>query len=85
MVTLEAAMAGAEDRTGLLTPGCALGICRGLASRPSQAVALRHGQAVRSETSAGVPVGRRVRLYEPSGAFLGLAEVFPTAGCSRAA
>jgi len=42
----------------------------------SQAVALRHGQAVQSDLT-GVPAGRRVRIYEPSGAFMGLAEVLP--------
>jgi len=74
MYTLEAAMAGAEERIGLLPPDAALGHLPSVGIGPSQAVALRQGQAVQTSLN-GVPVGRRVRIYEPSGAFMGLAEV----------
>ncbi len=76
MVTLEAALAGAADRTDLLAADAALGHLPRAGVGSSQAVALRHGQAVDTDLT-GVPVGRRVRLYEPSGAFMGLAEVLP--------
>ena len=39
-------------------------------------VALRHGQAVRSEIRQPAP-GRRVCLFGPGGVFLGLAEALP--------
>jgi len=76
MVTLEAALAGAADRTDLLAADAALGHLPRAGVGSSQAVALRQGQAVDTDLT-GVPVGRRVRLYEPSGAFMGLAEVLP--------
>ena len=43
----------------------------------AQVSAIRHGQAVRCETDPRVEVGRRVRLYGPDSAFLGLAEALP--------
>ena len=76
MVTLEAALAGATDRFGLLPADSALGHLPRAGVGSSQAVALRHGQAVQTDLT-GVPAGRRVRIYEPSGAFMGLAEVLP--------
>ena len=76
MHSLESAMAGAEERSGLLPPDAALGHLPSVEIGPSQVVALRHGQAVQTDLT-GVPVGRRVRIYEPSGAFMGLAEVLP--------
>jgi tRNA pseudouridine55 synthase len=76
MVTLEAALAGAADRTDLLAADVALGHLPRAGVGSSQAVALRQGQVVDTDLT-GVPVGRRVRLYEPSGAFMGLAEVLP--------
>jgi len=76
MHTLEAAMAGADERAGLLPPDAALGHLPSVGIGSSQAVALRHGQAVQCDLT-GVPAGRRVRIYEPSGAFMGLAEVLP--------
>jgi tRNA pseudouridine55 synthase len=76
MFTLEAALAGAEERSGLLPADAALGHLPRAGVGPVQAVALRHGQAVQTDLT-GVPAGRRVRIYEPSGAFMGLAEVLP--------
>ncbi len=76
MFSLETALAGAEDRSGLLPPDVALGHLPRASVGPGQAVALRHGQAVQTDLT-GVPAGGRVRIYEPSGAFMGLAEVLP--------
>ena len=43
-----------------------------------QVAALRHGQAVPASMPPQRPQpGRRVRVYGPDGAFLGLAEVLP--------
>ena len=76
MLSLDAALAGSEDRSGLLPPDIALGHLPRASVGPGQAVALRHGQAVQTDLT-GVPAGGRVRIYEPSGAFMGLAEVLP--------
>jgi tRNA pseudouridine55 synthase len=78
MVTLEAALAGAAAGQGfLLPPDAALqGVPRATLDE-SQVSAIRHGQSVRCETDPGVEVGRRVRLYGPDSAFLGLAEALP--------
>jgi tRNA pseudouridine55 synthase len=76
MFTLDAVLAGVEDASGLLRPEVAL---RGLPEASvtaEQVVALRHGQAVRSEIRQPAP-GRRVCLYGPGGVFLGLAEALP--------
>jgi tRNA pseudouridine55 synthase len=76
MFTLEAVLAGAHDMSGMLAPETAL---RGLPEArvsAEQVVALRHGQAVRSEITGPAP-GRRVCLYGPGGVFLGLAEPLP--------
>ena len=76
MLTLDVVLAGVADASALLKPEVAL---RG---RPEawvteeQVVALRHGQAVRSEIRQPEP-GRRVCLYGPGGVFLGLAEPLP--------
>jgi tRNA pseudouridine55 synthase len=75
MCSLEAALAGAEN------PGASLLPADSALQRLSQAkltgeqeTALRRGQAVRCTTDPVTPVGRRVRVYGPAGAFLGLAE-----------
>jgi tRNA pseudouridine55 synthase len=76
MFALEAVLAGAQDVSGMLAPETAL---RGLPEAwvtAEQVVALRHGQAVRSEIKGPAP-GRRVCLYGPGGVFLGLAEPLP--------
>jgi tRNA pseudouridine55 synthase len=76
MVSLDAALSGATDASGLLKPEVAL---RGLPEAwvtAEQVVALRHGQAVRSDIRLPAP-GRRVCLYGPGGVFLGLAEPLP--------
>jgi tRNA pseudouridine55 synthase len=76
MISLDAALAGADDASGLLTPETAL---RGMPEAwvtAEQVVALRHGQAVSSEVKGPAPK-RRVCIYGPGGVFLGLAEVLP--------
>jgi tRNA pseudouridine55 synthase len=77
MVTLEAALDGAPGGQGLLPPDAALqGVPRATLDE-AQVSAVRHGQTVRCETDPPVAVGRRVRLYGPDSAFLGLAEALP--------
>jgi tRNA pseudouridine55 synthase len=78
MVTLEAALEGAAGgQDMLLPPDSALqGVPRAVLDE-TQVSAIRHGQTVRCETDPRVEVGRRVRLYGPDSAFLGLAEALP--------
>jgi tRNA pseudouridine55 synthase len=77
MVTLEAALDGAATGQGLLPPDAALqGVPRATLD-DAQVSVIRHGQAVRCDTDSRVEVGRRVRLYGPDSAFLGLAEALP--------
>src|SRR5689334_13308792 len=79
MVSLEIALAGAADASGLLKPEVAL---RGYPEAwvtADQVVALRHGQAVQGEIRMPAP-GRRVCLYGPGGVFLGWAGPFPRGG-----
>lgn len=77
MVTLEAALEGAGAGAGLLPPDAALQAVPRAALDEVQVSAVRHGQAVRCDTDPEVAVGRRVRLYGPDSAFLGLAEAMP--------
>ena len=77
MVTLEAALAGAATSQGLLPPDVALQAVPRATLDDSQVSAVRHGQAVTCESDPRAEVGRRVRLYGPDSAFLGLAEVLP--------
>ena len=65
------------DASGLLTPDVALRALPQARVTAEQVVALRHGQAVRSDAASAAAPGRRVRLYGPGGAFLGLAEAQP--------
>jgi tRNA pseudouridine55 synthase len=74
MVTLEAALDGAAAGLALLPPDAALGGVPRATLDAAQVSAVRHGQAVRCATDPVTPAGRRVRLYGPDGAFLGLAE-----------
>ena len=77
MVSLEAALEGAAAGAGLLPPDVALQAVPRATLDDAQVSAVRHGQAVRCETDPEVAVGRRVRLYSPDSAFLGLAEALP--------
>jgi tRNA pseudouridine55 synthase len=77
MHSLETALEGAAQRKNLLPADAAL---RGLPEArltAEQVTALRHGQAVLGQCDQVVQPGRRVRLYAPGGAFLGLAEAQP--------
>ena len=76
MSTLDAVLAGVEDSSALLKPEVALRGSPEAWVTADQVVALRHGQAVRSEVRAPI-AGRRVSLYGPDGVFLGLAEPLP--------
>jgi len=74
MHSLETVLAGAGQRPILLPPDAPL---KGLPQSrltEEQVISLRHGQAVRAQTEPLALPGRRVRIYAPGGAFLGLAE-----------
>lgn len=74
---LEAVLAGAGNRQHLLPADAALqGLPQASITDP-QVAALRHGQAVQAAAGPEIPPGRRVRIYGPSGVFLGLAEALP--------
>jgi len=76
MVSLEAALAGAAGGgQGLLSPDIALQALPEARLSDVQVVALRHGQAVDAGPDCTLPAGRRVRIYDREGAFLGMAEV----------
>jgi tRNA pseudouridine55 synthase len=76
MVSLEAALAGAAvDGQGLLSPDIALQALPQARLSDTQVAAMRHGQAVHAGPDSAVPAGRRVRIYDREGAFLGMAEV----------
>jgi tRNA pseudouridine55 synthase len=76
MVSLEAALAGAAGGgQGLLQPDIALQALPQARLSEAQVVSLCHGQAVDAVPDAIVPAGRRVRIYDPQGVFLGMAEV----------
>jgi tRNA pseudouridine55 synthase len=76
MVTLDAALAGAADRSGLLQPDAALQALPYVGLTAPMAAAMRQGQAV-THTEATRSTGRRVRVYGPDGVFMGLAEALP--------
>ena len=76
MISLDEALAGATDASGLLKPEVALRGRPEARVTAEQVVALRQGQAVRCEAKLPAP-GRRVCLYGPGGDFLGLAEALP--------
>lgn len=77
MTTLEDALAQAANPAGLMPPDAALQALPRAGLDEGQVVALRHGQAVRAGTEPVTHGGRRVRVYGPDGAFLGLAEPTP--------
>jgi tRNA pseudouridine55 synthase len=78
MISLEAALASAQNAAqALLRADAALQSLPQARLTEEQETSLRHGQAVRSPAEPESPVGRRVRIYGPTGAFLGLAEAMP--------
>jgi len=77
MCSLEKALAGAQQGENLLPADVALqGLSRASISW-EQVAAVRHGQAVQGDSHPLPLEGRRVRIYAPDGAFLGLAEARP--------
>jgi tRNA pseudouridine55 synthase len=76
MLTLDATLAGAADRSGLLSPDAALQALPSVGLSAPMAAAMRQGQAV-THAEAARSTGRRVRIYGPDGIFMGLAEALP--------
>jgi len=79
MVELPEALEKAETREHLQAPDVALQALSKTRLTDVQVATLRHGQAL---PAGAVPIegtcpGRRVRVYGPDGAFLGLAELMP--------
>jgi tRNA pseudouridine55 synthase len=79
MVALESVLEGAERGEHLLPPDAALHRLPQARVTVSQVATLRHGQALEAGAASieGAVPGRRVRVYGPEGAFLGLAELLP--------
>jgi tRNA pseudouridine55 synthase len=78
MLALDAVLAGVEPRSReLLPPDIALQALAQAALTEAQVTELRHGQAVQCGSDPRVTPGARVRLYGPSGVFVGLAEALP--------
>lgn len=76
MQSLETLLAGAAELKNLLPPDAALHGLASIALSDAQASDVRHGRAVCPVgAEAGVSPGARVRLYDPQGRFMGLAEV----------
>ena len=76
MYSLEAALVGAANDQNLLPPDAALQGLPYVGLSAAQAVAVRQGQAV-PHGAAAAAQGRRVRLYDAAGRFMGLAEANP--------
>jgi tRNA pseudouridine55 synthase len=76
MCSLEAVLAGAEQRQNLLRPDVALQALPYVGLSATQLSQVRHGQAVANHATPVEP-GRRMRLYGPDGAFVGIAEALP--------
>jgi tRNA pseudouridine55 synthase len=79
MVDLETVLEGAERYEHLLAPDVALQALPEARLTTEQEASLRRGQALEAgavDASAALP-RRRVRVYGPEGAFLGLAELLP--------
>jgi tRNA pseudouridine55 synthase len=79
MATLESVLEGAKRGEHLLPPDAALHALPQARVTEGQEATLRHGQPLEAGTASieGAVTGRRVRVYGPEGAFLGLAELMP--------
>lgn len=79
MVELDAALEGAGSGEHLLAPDVALQGLPQTRVSSAQVATLRHGQALEAGAASidGAGPARRVRVYGPEGAFLGLAELLP--------
>jgi len=77
MVELTAVLEGAGSGAYLLAPDIALQALPQIRVTAAQAATLRHGQALEPGAASidGSMPARRVRVYGPEGAFLGLAEL----------
>jgi tRNA pseudouridine55 synthase len=75
MLSLETVLAGAASGQLLLAPDVALRALPQASLTEEQVTALRHGQAVPGDAVIAPHAGRRVRMYGPGGAFLGLGEL----------
>jgi tRNA pseudouridine55 synthase len=74
MIPLDTALASAtSEGQNLLPPDAPLKALPSIGLTEAQAVAVRRGQAV-DHVDAAAAQGRRVRLYDPNGRFMGLAE-----------
>jgi tRNA pseudouridine55 synthase len=73
MWSLEAALVGADHGQNLLPPDVALQALPYVGLSAPQLSQVRHGQAVANHLTRVEP-GRRMRLYGPDGAFVGIAE-----------
>ena len=73
MISLEAVLARPEDRQYLLGPDTALQAMPYIGLSEAQAASVRHGQSV-DHVDAASAQGRRVRLYDREGRFMGIAE-----------
>jgi tRNA pseudouridine55 synthase len=76
MVALETALGSAPDPGGLLPADIALQALPSVGLSATQLTQVRHGQAVAGHATPVDP-GRRLRLYGPDGAFVGIAEALP--------
>ncbi len=79
MVELDAVLEGAASGEHLQAPDVALQALPQTRVTAAQMATLRHGQALEAGAASidGVMPSRRVRVYGPEGAFLGLAELLP--------
>jgi len=79
MVELDAVLEKADSREYLQAPDVALQALPQTRVTSAQVATLRHGQALEAGAASidGAMPGRRVRVYGPEGAFLGLAELLP--------
>ena len=77
MVALDAVLEGAARGEHLQSPDMALQALPQTRVNAAQVATLRHGQPLEPGAASieGVVTGRRVRVYGPEGAFLGLAEL----------
>jgi len=77
MQSLDDVLARAREGQGLMSPDKALEGLPEARLTGDQCRVLRHGQPVRIAATPSAEVGRKVRLYDPDGVFLGLAEARP--------
>lgn len=77
MQSLDDVLARAREGQGLMSPDTALAALPEARLTEEQCRVLRHGQPVRSPANPPAEVGRKVRVYDADGVFVGLAEAQP--------